>query len=228
MNSLQLWGTSVSGSLLDVWGRFVSFLPAFVGALLVFFLGLIIATALGKAVERLLKIARVDEAFAKIGFSQAMKSYGLVENASQLLGGIVKWVLVLVFLMAATDVLGLNQVTSFLDQILFYIPNLVVAMIILAVALIVANFVENIVRSSAKTAEIVSASFLGVVAKWAIVIFGVLAALIQLGIVESLANTLFIGFVGALSLALGLAFGLGGKDEAALLLKRLREKLEEK
>ena len=102
------------------------------------------------------------------------------------------------------------------------------AAVILAVAFLVANFVYAVVKGSTKVAGIVSATLLATVAKWAIVIFGFLAALVQLGIASSLINTLFIGLVAMLALAGGLAFGLGGKDEAAAILKRLRHEISER
>jgi hypothetical protein len=130
--------------------------------------------------------------------------------------------------MAATDILGLNQVTSFLNNTLLYLPNVVVATIILSIAFLLGSFVYTIVRSSTKAAGVMSATLLATIIKWSIVVFGLLAALLQLGIATSLVNTIFIGLVAALSLAIGLAFGLGGKEEAALILKKLREEITEK
>ena len=129
--------------------------------------------------------------------------------------------------MAATDILKLVQVTNFLNSIILYLPNVVVAAVILAVAFLVANFVYAVVKGSTKVAGLVSATLLATIAKWAIVIFGFLAALIQLGIATSLINTLFIGFVAMLALAGGLAFGLGGKDEAATILRKIRQEITE-
>ena len=130
--------------------------------------------------------------------------------------------------MAATDILHLVQVTSFLNSIVLYLPNVIVAAVIMAVAFLVGSFTYAVIKGSTKIAGIVSATLLATIAKWAIVIFGLLAALIQLGVASSLINTIFIGFVAMLALAGGLAFGLGGKDEAALILKKLRHEITEK
>jgi len=132
-----------------------------------------------------------------------------------------------VFLMASVDILGLDQVTSFLGSILLYIPNVVVAVIILAVVFLVGNFVYNIVKGSTRAAGVVSATMLATISKWSIIIFGIFAALIQLAIASSLVSTIFIGIITMLSLAGGLAFGLGGRDEAALILKKIRQELTE-
>jgi hypothetical protein len=109
-----------------------------------------------------------------------------------------------------------------------YLPNIVVATIILTIAFLLGNVVYTIVRSSTRAAGVMNASLLATIIKWAIVIFGLLAALIQLGIATSLVNTIFIGLISAVSLAVGLAFGLGGREEAALILKKIRQNVTEK
>jgi hypothetical protein len=228
MNPVQTWGEAISGSLIDLWTRFIGFLPALIGAILVFFLGLIVAVALGKAAEKLIGVIKVDQLVDKMKLGEKFKGTGLHLSISRFFGELVKWFLILVFLMAATDILGLNQVTSFLNSVILYIPNLVVATIILAIAFILGNFVYNIVRHSTKAAGIVSATLLATISKWSIIIFGILAALVQLGIAVSLVNTIFIGVIAALSLAVGLAFGLGGRDEAAGILKKLHEEISER
>ncbi|MFA5871405.1 MAG: hypothetical protein WC858_01655 [Parcubacteria group bacterium] len=228
MEPVQTWGEAITMSLISLWDRFVGFLPALVGAVLVLVAGWIVAVALGKVVEHIFKVLKVDEAVEKAGTKARFKNAGVNINIAKFLGGLVKWFLILVFLMAATDILKLVQVTSFLNSIILYLPNVVVAAVILAIAFLVANFAYAVVRGSTKVAGIVSATLLATVAKWAIVIFGFLAALIQLGIAASLINTLFIGLVAMLALAGGLAFGLGGKDEAAMILKKIRHEISEK
>lgn len=228
MNSIQTWGEALSVSLIDLWTRFINFMPTLIGALLVFFLGMVIASVIGKVVERIIRAMHVDHTIERLSIGAKLKEHGIDIPLSAFFGKLVQWFIVLVFLMAATDILGLNQVTSFLNNILLYLPNVIVATIILAIAFLLGNFVYIIVRSSTKAAGVMSATLLATIIKWSIVVFGLLAALLQLGIATSLVNTIFIGLVAALSLALGLAFGLGGRDEAALILKKLREEITEK
>ncbi len=225
MGSVQTWGEAITMSLIGLWERFVSFLPSLLGALLVFFFGLVVAVALGKVAEKFIALLRIDQIIGKMSFGEKFKEAGINIRISKFFGELVKWFLVLVFLMASTDILGLTQVSEFLNSVIMYVPNIVIATIILSVAFLLGNFVFHTVRSSSKVAGIVSASFLAIIAKWSIIIFGLLAALIQLGIATSLVNTIFIGLVAAFSIAFGLAFGLGGKEEAALLLKKIREDL---
>jgi hypothetical protein len=228
MNPVQTWGEAISMSVLELWGRFISFLPSLIGALLVFFLGLIVAVALGKAAEKVISVLKIDQVLDKMRVGEKFKQAGLEIHVAKFFGGLVKWFLILVFLMAATDILGLAQVTEFLNSIILYIPNVVVATVILSLAFLLGNFVYSVVRGSTRAAGVMSANLLATITKWAIIIVGMLAAIEQLGIAVSLINTIFIGVIAALSLAAGLAFGLGGKEEAAMVLRKLREEITEK
>jgi len=228
MNGVQTWGEAITISLLNLWEKFMDFLPALVGAVVVLIFGWIIAATLGKLIAKMIKAAKIDEAFEKIGAGKKFKEAGIEGTLSGFLGGLVKWFFVLVFLMAAVDILKLEKVTGFLNSILLYIPNVVVSVIILAVVFLLGNFVYNIVKGSTRAAGVMSATLLATISKWAIIVFGILAALIQLGIATSLVSTIFVGFIAMLSLAGGLAFGLGGKDEAAKILGKLREEISEK
>ncbi|HEX7586666.1 MAG TPA: hypothetical protein VF390_03485 [Patescibacteria group bacterium] len=215
-------------SLLSLWERFINFLPGLFGAAIVFILGWIIAVTLGKLVAKAVKAAKVDQAFEKIGAGKKIQEVGLSGSVSGFIGGLVKWFFILVFLLAAVDILKLEKVTTFLNSILLYIPNVVVAVIILAVVFLLGNFVYNIVKGSTRAAGVMSATLLATISKWAIIVFGILAALIQLGIATSLVSTIFIGIIAMMSLAGGLAFGLGGKEEAAKILAKLREEMSGK
>lgn len=228
MNELQTWGEITAISLFGLWEKFINFFPILLGAILVFLLGWIIAVVMEKVVEKMILSLRIDQAFEKMGLRRKLNESGINLNIAAFFGGLVKWFLILVFLMAATDILGLSQVTNFLNSIILYIPNVVVAVIILAVVFLVGNLVYSIVKGSTRAAGVMSATLLAAISKWSIIIFGLLAALIQLGIATSLVSTIFIGIVAMLSLAGGLAFGLGGKEEAQMILRKLREEITEK
>jgi hypothetical protein len=228
MNGVQTWGEAIMISLTGLSQKLIDFLPALIGAILVFLAGWIIATTVGKLAEKFMQAIKVDRAAEKIGYDGKMAGADTHITISALFGGLVKWFLVLVFLMAAADILNLDQVTSFLESILLYIPNVIVAVVILAVVFLVGNFVQSIVKGSTRAAGIMSATLLAAISKWAIIIFGLFAALIQLGVASSLVSTIFVGIVAMLSLAGGLAFGLGGRDEAAMILKKIREEITEK
>ncbi len=228
MNSMQTWGSAIATSLIDLWLRFMNFLPTLMGSILVFLLGVIIASVLGKVIERMIRTMRVDSAIERLSLAEKLREHGIDTTLSRFFGQLVKWFLIVVFLMAATDILGLKQVTTFLNSVLLYLPNIIVATIILAIAFLLGGLVYTIVRSSTKAAGVISATLLATLIRWAVIVFGLLAALLQLGIAVSLVNTIFIGMVAAFSLAIGLAFGLGGRDEAAQILKKIRMEIEEK
>ena len=228
MSGIETWGDAITMSMINLGQKVIGFLPILLGALFVFIAGWIVASVLGKLVEKALKTVRLDKAIDRMGLGARINNVGVHYTISEFIGGLVKWFLILVFLMASVDILGLDQVTNFLNSILLYIPNVVVAVIILAVVFLVGNFVYNVVKGSTRAAGVVSATMLATMSKWSIIIFGIFAALIQLGIASSLVSTIFIGIISMISLAGGLAFGLGGRDEAAAILKKIRQEMTEK
>ena len=227
MDNVKTWGEAITFSLINVGQKMVDYLPALLGALLVLIAGWIMSVTMGRLVEKMVSELGVDNAIKKMGLSGKNSKSGLNINITGFIGGLFKWFLILVFLMAATDILQLNQVTVFLNKIIFYLPNVLVSVVILASVFLLGNFVYHIVKGSTRAAGVMSATLLATISKWAIIIFGFFAALIQLGVADSLVNTMFIGLIGMISLAGGLAFGLGGRDEAQLILKKVREELTE-
>lgn len=228
MNPAQVWGQSVVTSFSDLGTIAINLIVPLIGALLIFFAGLIIASVVGKAIEKAFSLFKVDQVVERTKLAERIKSSGMKVSISKFIGAIIKWFLVLVFLMAATEVLQLNQFTIFLRRVIEYIPNIVVATIILAIAFLLSNLAFHAVRSSTKAAGIISATLLANISKWAILIFALSAALNQLRIAETIINSFVMGIIAALALALGLAFGLGGKEEAAVILKKLREEISER
>lgn len=221
---LQNWGDVIVASLQEVWTSVASFIPTLLGALIVFVVGWIVAVALGKVIEQVVRTLKVDHVLAQLEMEKMMERAGWKLNSGAFVGGLVKWFLIVVFLLAAANILGLNQVSDFLRDVLLYIPNVVVASLILIIAALVSETVEKVVRGSAEAAGY-RGSLVGVMTRWAIWIFAFVAVLLQLGIAATLVQTLVTGFVAALALAFGLAFGLGGKDAAAGFLDRLRGEL---
>lgn len=218
----------ILSSLQTLWLSFVGFLPTLLAALIVFIVGWLIAIALGKLANRVIKIIKLDTLLTRIGLKKALAKAKLKLDSGQFFEELVKWFFIIVFLMAAADILGLYQVTELLKRILYYIPNIVVAVVVLLAAVIVANFLQRLVRASVEAAGLKAAGFLSGLTKWAVLIFGFVAALIQLGIAVTLIQTLVIGLVAMLALAGGLAFGLGGKDYAGRFIEKLRKDIEER
>ncbi|OGL94856.1 hypothetical protein A2348_05205 [Candidatus Uhrbacteria bacterium RIFOXYB12_FULL_58_10] len=212
-------------SVLGLWNSVLAYLPNVLGALLVFLIGVIVAAVLQTVVVRLVQLLRVDELVGRLELRSSLEKVGIRLHVGKLLGWIVKWFFIIVALVAATDILGWNQVTNYLQEVVLYIPNVIVAVIILLAGILLATFVRNVVKTAVSAAELSNAEFLSGIAKWAILLFSFMAALVQLQIAPGLINTLFTGLIAMLSLAGGLAFGLGGKDHASRVLDRLRRDL---
>lgn len=226
--AIQTWAEVITASLQTLWIGFIGFLPSLLGAIIVFIIGWIIAALLGRFVTQIIGILRIDSILEKIGLKRTLARANLKLDSGKFLGELVKWFFIIVFLMAATDILRLSQVTVFLKQVLLYIPQLIVAVLILLAAVLIASFLQKLVKASVEAAGFGSANFLGSITKWAILVFAFLAALIQLGIVPSLIQTLFTGVIAALVISLGLAFGLGGKELASEILSKLKREISDK
>lgn len=223
---LQDWTALVVSSLQNLWVGAVGALGNIVGALFVLIVGLIVASGLGSLVERVVSLVKLDKALMRLGLEEFLGRGGLRLNSSRFLGRVVYWFLVVVFLLAATDILRFYSLSNFLREVLLYLPNVFVAVLIMLAAVVVANFLRGLVKASVKSARLHGAGFLGALTWWSVVIFGFFAALSQLGVAVALINSLVTGFVAMLALAGGIAFGLGGKDYASSLLNRFREHVE--
>lgn len=213
----------LQGPLLELWDTVVAFLPNLLGAIVVFLVGLIIALVLRSVVVRVVALLRIDDLAAKLEIRSQFDKAGVRLHIGHLLGWIVKWFLIIVALIAATDILGWSQITSYLEEVVLFIPNVIIAVIILLAGILLANFVQNVVHSAVEAAKLESAKFLSGVSKWSILVFSLMAALVQLQIAQDLIRVLFTGLVFMLALAGGLAFGLGGKEQAAKFLTRLKK-----
>jgi small-conductance mechanosensitive channel len=182
-----------------------------------------------KFVAKLITLTRVDSILATTGLRELLAKAGVELNSGAFVGALIKWFLVIVFLVASFDILGLSQVNEFLrGVVLSYLPNVIAAVLILLASAIVAEFLKKVVIGSAKAAGVAKSAFLGSVTKWAIWIFAILTALTQLGIAVSIIQTVFIGVVAALALAIGLSFGLGGRDAAARAIEKMRDEVSDR
>lgn len=220
----NLWVDSVVDPLNSLGIQLARFVPTLFGAVLMLIIGAAISVFLSKLVMQVVNAIRLDKLLSKIGFERPLERAGLHLNSGKFAGEVVKWFLFFVFLLAAADILGLDRVSDFLLEVLAYLPNVVVAILILLVGLIAGHFLHRFVMNSVKAAGLMSAHFLAGVARWVVVVFAILAALGQLGIASYFISTLFTGFVAALAIALGLSFGLGGKDAARDLIDQVRKR----
>ena len=219
------WYAVTLNGLQDLLQGFIGFLPALVGALLIFVIGWFISVGVGRLVADILKRIKFNQIFERGNWKNALEKADLKVDPAGFIGSIFKWVLAIVFLLAAVEILGLKQLAVFITDVLAYLPNVLVASLIFVVAVIIADIVEKVLRAAVESAQVKQAHMVGVIVRWSIWTFAAIAILIQLGITPVLLQTLFTGLVALAVLAGGLAFGLGGKEVAAQLLQDLNRKL---
>jgi small-conductance mechanosensitive channel len=204
----------------------IAFLPALVGALVIFVVGWFVSAGVGRLVSDILKRIKFNQVFERGNWKQALDKADVKVDPSGFIGAIFKWVLVIVFLLAAVEVLGLNQLATFITNVLAYLPNVLVASLIFVVAVIIADLAEKILRAAVESTQVGYGHIVGVIVRWSIWIFATIAILTQLGVTPILWQTLFTGLVALVVLAGGLAFGLGGKEVAAQWLGDFSRRLK--
>ena len=205
-------GDTLVESFNEVINDLVTALPALIGALIILLVGYVLARVVSTIVRKLLQ-RTADPAFAKHGD----EAYGTAARSltpSSVGALVVFWVIMLVFLTAAANFLGWPQVSQLLNDFVGWLPNLIVAVIIVIAAPIVGRIVRGAIEASASQMGMSSGRTLGRVAEMAVIAFAVVVAINQVGIASDLVNILFIGVVAALAIGFGLAFGLGGRDVA--------------
>ena len=215
METVNNWGDAVMVSVTEALQNFLGFLPALVGAILILVLGWIISGFLAGLIERGLKMVGFEHAANTTGINGFIERGGSGWTASKVVAEIVKWFIRLVAIQAAAQILGMERISEIITAILLWLPNLIVALAIVVIGALIAGFVAGIVRASTSEMGLGNPDLLAGVARYAIIAFAVVAAVDQLGIAETVVNTLFVMTIGALALAFGLAFGLGGQGVAA-------------
>ena len=204
----------------------VNFLPNLVLAIIIFVIGWFLGVLIGRVIAQAVRAIKVDHALKAAGVEEVVNRAGWSLNSGEFIGALVKWFIIIVFLLAALSAMGLTSVTLFLQLgLLPYLARVIVAVLIIAIAAVVAQLAQSVVTGSARAAGVSSAGFAGTVAKWAIWVFAILAALDQLG-VTPFVQTIFTGVVVALSIAFGLAFGLGGQEAAARFIQSTRDDMK--
>jgi len=225
---IQDWYIITNETLLNLWQGFLNFIPSLLAAIVVLVIGWLIAEAIGKLITRILRTLKLNQIFEKANWREALEAAEIKVNISEFIGAICKWILFIVFLSISVEILGLVQFATLLGELIDWLPNLIIAVAIFVVAVIIADLLDRIIRAGVKRMGVKYAGFLGALVRWAIYIFAGLAILLQLGVARAIIETVIMGFVGMIALALGLAFGLGGKEAAARLIEDLKEKISEK
>ena len=219
MNDILLgWQQALFLAGSNILSSFVNFLPDLLGALIIFFVGLVLAKWVKALVVKVLGLVSLDKLVRSTGLNQFLTKAEIKVKVEAFLGEIARWLIIAVFSIAAINVIGLTTVSAVLTSLLVYIPNIISAVLILTVGVMLAGLVENLVKGTLGQVEVKTSRLLSKIASYLVVIVAILAAVNELGIAQSLINTLFTGLVATLTLGIGLALGLGGKDVISKVL----------
>lgn len=222
------WSEAMMTSFAAAMALFFSAIPKIIGFLVILVAGWIIASLLEKGITAVLRRVRFNELAERTGLADFVAKMGMNQDAAGMLGLLTKWFVRLIALAVAFDALGLPAVSEVLRQLLLWLPNVIVALVVLVIGGLAARALGNLVRGMAGEAQLTNANFLSKVASIVVWAFAVVVAIHQLGIATELVNALFIAIVGAVALGLGLAFGLGGREAAAEAIRSWQAKAREK
>jgi Conserved TM helix len=220
-------GEALRASLAGALNTFLSAIPRILGFAIILIVGWLISSLLAKGVIALLNAIKFNDLARRSGFADFVAKMGVRTDSTGVIAIVAKWFVRLITLVVAFDMLGLPAVSGVLQQLLLWLPNLVVGLVILVIGGLAANALSNLVRGATAQAGFGNPDLLATVTRIAVWSFSIVVAVNQLGIATELINTLLVGLVGALALATGLAFGLGGRDRAARLLDELSRRAAE-
>lgn len=213
---------SLEDSVAALWFGVLQYLPQLILALLVLLLGWIIGGMVAGLIRKVFRTLHLDEALGKAGMDELSKRAGHRFSPGHFAGALVKWFVIIAFAVVAFNILGLEEVTTFMREVVLgYLPQVFVAVLILFAAMLIANVADKTLSAALRTSGTNNPELFGRIAYYLVIAFAVMAALNQLQIAAELVQTLFMGIVFALSLGAGLAFGLGGKDAAARYIDRI-------
>ena len=214
-------------SFRDAFAMVLGAIPRILAFIIIVAIGWFVSSLLAKGVTGLLRVIRFDELMQRSGLADFMNKMGTGIDSVGIVAGVVKWIVRVVVLLVAFDALGLPAVSDVMRQLLLWLPNLVVAIFVLFIGGIAARALGNIVRGATAEGGFSNPETLANVTRTTVWAFAVVVAINQLGIATNLINTLFTGFVGALAIACGLAFGLGGRDLASRTLENWYDQAQE-
>lgn len=219
---MNQWATMTADTVTESFQSVVAYLPRVIGALVVLLIGVLVGWAVKTVIVRALRLVRIKPYTDAIGLNKVFPER--VEFV-ELLGDLFKWIVIIVFLVPALQILNLTQINSLVTEVVAYLPNVVVAVAILVIGAVIADLVSRVVESTAHTLGTKTAAVVADIARWAVLVFAILAALLQLGIATTIIDRLVTGFVAMLAIAGGLAFGLGGQEAAKTTIERVKKNL---
>lgn len=200
----------------------VGFLPRLIAGILVLLIGIVISSIVKQLILAISKSLKVNSYLDRYAVPEIRPGYTWID----ILAEIVRWFVIIIFLIPTADIWGLPRIGTLLNEILLYLPNVFIAVVIALVGLILAKLAHDVILASIKGVNKDSANLIATATQWAINIFVILAVLNQLGVASELIKILFTGFVAMIALAGGIAFGLGGQKNAAEILDGIKKRFK--
>jgi len=219
MAPVTSWTDAVMTSLAAALALLLGAIPKIIGFAVIVIIGWLIASAIATAVATLLRAVKFNDLAQRGGFADFVHKMGIREDSAGFIANVAKWFIRLIVLVSAFDALGLPAVSQVLQQLLMWLPNLVVALVVLVLAGLAANALAGLVRGATAESGLGNPDLLASIARVGVWAFAIVVAVNQIGIATELVNTLFMATVGALALAVGLSFGLGGRETAAQIVR---------
>lgn len=204
----------------NVLSALINFLPQLLAAIIILLIGLLIASWIKIIIKKILQAVKFSQLTKNTAIETFLEQAQIKLKIEELVGEIIRWLIILVFFITAVNIVGLTTVSIFLTSILAYLPRVFSASLIFAVGILAAGLVESVVKGAVSSLDVATGRLVAKISSYTLVIFTSLIAIGELGIAERYISTLFIGFVAMLSLGLGLAFGLGAKDLIGDILKQ--------
>jgi hypothetical protein len=211
-------------SLTSFWAELAAFVPKMIAALVLLILGWMLAKLARSGVARLLRVLHFDKVTEKSGLEAFLKQADLDVSVTSLLGNLVYWLIILVMIVTVANSLGLHMVADLFNKVVLYIPNVIVAILVLVFGTILARFINRIIFAWLNNVGFEGSLTVSTFSEYAIMVFVFFIAMEQLQIANELLTAAFIIAFGAVGLAFAIAFGLGAKDRAAQIIDRLVDK----
>ena len=224
-NIWMTWGDVFNSSLQSLWWGFVQFTPRLLMAVVFFFIGWLLGSVVARAIEQVFSSLKIDSLFKSVGAENFFRKAGVNLNTGYFIGQVVRWFVIIVFLLPSLNLVGLNDVSSFLEQsVLGFLPQVIIAAFVLIIAAVVSEGLSKTVLATAKAIDLKAANLLSTIAKYSVWVFAIIIALGKLGLGDYM-SILFSGIIAMLALGGALAFGLGGKDHASRFISKLSEEV---
>ena len=222
------WKAILWDPVSGIFTRAVNFLPTLISAFAVIIIGWFIAKAIQKITSKVFSWLKLDVLSDKSGLSNLLSKGGIKQTFSQLLSVLLYWFVMLLVFISALNILQLNVLAQLMDKIIFYIPNVIAAVFVVVVGMYLASFLSGLVKTAMKGIGVQEAHFLGNLTRSVVILFALVISLQQLRIQAGILSFALQVSLGSIGLAIGLAFGLGGKETASRMLEEWREKVRKK